>query len=297
MQETYNKPYNNSDEIDLIALLEKVISFFRRFGVILICFAFMGLLAGFWKYRSSSNKYSSKLILHSSTLTNLENLQIIESWKELLRKREHLALAAILDCDPGTVKKISSISADEIQKLYVQNNPHGFIVKVVVKDTSILDRLQKGIILGLENNEYVKDRIAVKRSNLVQLIEKVTQEIIKLDSTKTAIDDIISNKNKNSSSLMVDVSSINTELINLNEKLLAYKEELKFANAVQVLQKFTKVGKPESRRPILLMSAGFIIGFVIGYILSLFLYVRQILIKRKQASSEINSSKSVINLR
>jgi len=281
MEEIYNKPSNNSDELDLIVLLEKAISFLRRFGVILICFSFMGLLAGFWKYWSSSPKYSSKLVLHSSTLTNLENIQIIESWKELLKKREYPALSAILDCDTGTVKKISSISAEEIQKLYVQNNPHGIIVKVVVRDTSILDPLQKGIVHGLENNDYVKERIAVKRSNLVQLIEKVTEEITKLDSTKTAIDDIISNKNKNSSSLMVDVSSINTELISLNEKLLLFKEELKFANGVQVLQKFTKLGKPESRRPILLMSAGLIVGFVIGYILSLFLYVRQILIKRK----------------
>ena len=281
MEETYNSSSNNSDELDLIVLLEKVISFLRRFAVILICFSFMGLLAGFWKYWSSSKKYSSKLVLHSSTLTNLENIQIIESWKELLKKGEYVALSAILGCDRATVKKISSISTEEIQKLYVPNNPHGFIVKVVVKDTSILDQLQRGIVHGLENNEYIKERIAVKRSNLVQLIEKVTQEITKLDSTKMAIDDIISNKNKNSSSLMVDVSSINTELINLNEKLLVYKEELTFANAVQVLQKFNKLGKPESRRPILLMSAGLILGFVIGYMISLFLYVRQILIKRK----------------
>ena len=281
MEETYNSSANNPDELDLIVLLEKVISFLRRFAVILICFSFMGLLAGFWKYWSSSKKYASKLVLHSSTLTNLENIQIIESWKELLKKGEYAAVSAILDCDSATVKKISSISTDEIQKLYVQNNPHGFMVKVVVKDTSILDQLQKGIVHGLENNEYVKERIAVKRSNLTQLIEKVTQEITKLDSTKMAIDDIITNKNKNSSSLMVDVSSINSELISLNEKLLFYKEELKFANAVQVLQKFNKLSKPESRRPILLMSAGLIIGFVIGYIISLFLYVRHILIKRK----------------
>lgn len=281
MEETYNNSSTNPDELDLITLLEKVISFLRRYGIILICFSFMGLLAGLWKYWSSSKKYSSKLVLHSSTLTNLENIQIIESWKELLKKGEYTALSAILDCDPATIKKIVSISTDEIQKLYVQNNPHGFIVKAVVKDTSVLDHLQKGIVHGLENNDYIKERIAVKRSNLVQLIEKVTQEITKLDSTKMAIDDIISNKNKNTSSLMVDVTNINSQLISLNEKLLLYKEELKFANAVQILQKFNKLSKPESRRPILLMSAGLLLGFVIGYLISLFLYVRQILIKRK----------------
>ena len=283
MEETYKNSSTDSDELDLIVLLEKLISFLRRFAIVLICCSIIGILAGFWMYWTSSKKYSSKLILHSFTLTNLENIQIIESWKELLKKREYPVLSAILDCDSATLKKISSISAEEIQKLYVQNNPHGFIVKVVVKDTSILDQLQKGIVHGLENNDYIKERIAIKRSNLIQLIGKVTQEIAKLDSTKMAVEDIISNKNQNSSSLMVDVSGINSELISMNEKLLAYKEELKFANAVQILQKFNKFSKPESRRPKLLMGGGLIIGFIIGYIISLFLYVRQVIIKRKKS--------------
>jgi len=217
MEETYKNSSTDSDELDLIVLLEKLISFLRRFAIVLICCSIIGILAGFWMYWTSSKKYSSKLILHSFTLTNLENIQIIESWKELLKKREYPVLSAILDCDSATLKKISSISAEEIQKLYVQNNPHGFIVKVVVKDTSILDQLQKGIVHGLENNDYIKERIAIKRSNLIQLIGKVTQEIAKLDSTKMAVEDIISNKNQNSSSLMVDVSGIYSELISLNE--------------------------------------------------------------------------------
>src|SRR6185295_7764394 len=49
------------------------------------------------------------------------------------------------------------------QKLYVQDNPHGFIVQVIVKDTSILDNLQQGIVYGLENTEYVKERLITKR--------------------------------------------------------------------------------------------------------------------------------------
>ena len=80
---------------------------------------------------------------------------------------------------------------------------------------------------------------------------------------------------------MVDVSNINTELINLNEKLLIYKEELKFANAVQVLQKFNKFSKPESRKGPFLSTIGAIAGFLLGYIVSLFIYVRRKLIERR----------------
>jgi len=281
MKQTNNNAGENSDELDLIVLFEKLVSFLKRFAKVLLYFTLIGIIAGIVVFLSAPRKYPSTLILHSATLTNLENIQIIGGWRQLFKKQDHLALSAILNCSPVTLEKLLSISAEEIQKLYVADNPHGFIVKVIVKDPSILEDLQKGIIHGLESNEYVKERVAIKRSNLTQLIEKVTNEMTKLDSTKLAVENIINNKNKNSSSLMVDVSSINTELINLNEKLLVFKEQLKFANAVQVLQKFSKFSKPESRKGPLLLTVGAIAGFVLGYIVSLFIYVRRKLIERR----------------
>lgn len=285
MKEVHKDSAENPDELDLIVLLEKLIAFLKRFAKILITFTLIGMIIGLILFLSAVRRYPSTLVLHSFTLTNLENIQIIGSWKELLKKREYLALSTTLNCTPDVVKNIVSLSAEEIQKLYIQNNPHGFIIKVVVKDPSILDELQKGIIYGLESNDYIKERIAIKRSNLRQLIEKVSIEITKLDSTKLAVENIINNKNVNSSSLMVDVSNINSQIIGLNEKLLSYTEELKFANAVQVLQRFNKFSKPESRKGRLLLTGGAIAGFVIGYIISLLIYVRRKLIDRRKQNT------------
>ena len=172
------------------------------------------------------------------------------------------------------------MSTEEIQKLYVQENPHGFIVRVIVKDTSILDQLQQSIVYGLENTEYVKERLISKRASLIELIEKVKGEITKLDSTKLAVENILNNKNKSSSSLFVDITSINSGIISLNEKLLGYQEDLKFANAIQVLQRFNKFSKPESRQGPLLFILGATIGLLMGYLVSLFISVRQKLIER-----------------
>lgn len=275
-----NETYNTADDLDLIVLFEKLISFLKRFSKILIIFTLIGIAAGFLRYWTSPRKYTATMVLHSFNLTNLENIEIISNWKELLKKNEYATLAGIFNCDPAIVKKISKISAEEIQKMYVQNNPHGFVVTVMVSDTSILSPLQEGIVYGLENGDYIKERTATKRSNLNQLIEKVKSEIIKLDSTKSAVENILSNKNKNSSSLMVDITSINSELISLNEKLLSYKEELKFSDPVQILQKFNKYSYPESRQGPLLLIVGCIAGFIIGYIISMIIYVRQKLIER-----------------
>ena len=273
---------SSPDELDLIVVVERMVAFFNRFFYILIIFPTICLIAAFLLFLSTQRKYTSELVLHSAILTNLENIQIIENWKTLLRKKEYNTLAGIWNSNPDLVKKVKKISAEEIQKLYVQENPHGFIVRVTVKDTSILDNLQQGIVYGLENTEYVKERLITKRANLIELIEKVKGEIAKLDSTKLAVENILNNKNKSSSSLFVDITSINSGIINLNEKLLAYQEQLKFANATQVLQNFNKFSHPESRNGPLLLFVGAIIGLVIGYLSSLVIAVRQKLIERRK---------------
>ena len=273
---------SSSDELDLIVVVERMVAFVKRFFFILVIFPTVGIIAAFLLFLSTQRKYSSELVLHSFILTNLENIQIIENWKDLLRKKEYNTLARIWNCSPDLITKVNKISTQEIQKLYVQDNPHGFIVRVFVKDTSILDNLQQGIVYGLENTDYVKQKLITKKANLIELIEKVKEEISKLDSTKLAVENILNNKNKSSSSLFVDITSINSGIINLNEKLLSYKEQLKFAKAIQVLQQFNKFSHPEPRNGPLLLFVGAIIGLVAGYLISLVIAVRQKLVDRSK---------------
>src|SRR5215212_5429070 len=148
-----------SDELDLVSLIEKGVSFFRNFGIIILIFAILGLGLGIWLYSITPKKYASRLILHSKILTNQEEIEIINTWKNLLKKGELPTVAKNLNCRIDVIQKLSKISAEEVQKLYVQDNPNGFIVDVLVKDTSILDELQQGIVYGLENSEYVKERV------------------------------------------------------------------------------------------------------------------------------------------
>ena len=273
---------SSPDELDLIVVIERMVAFVKRFFYILIIFPTVGIIAAFLLFLSTQRKYTSELVLHSFILTNLENIQITENWKTLLRKKEYTTLAGIWNSNPDLIKKVNKISTAEIQKLYVPDNPHGFIIRVTVKDTSILDELQQGIVYGLENIDYVKQKLITKRANLIELIEKVKRQIAKLDSTKMAVENILNNKNKSSSSLFVDITSINSGIIILNEKLLTYQEQLKFANAIQVLQNFNKFSHPERRNGPSLLFIGAIIGLVIGYLISLIIAVRQKLIERSK---------------
>ncbi len=275
MIENQSGPGHTEDDLSLISLFERLFAFIRNYGLLIALFAVIGMIAGYASYKSGTKQYNSTLLLHSYSITNTEHINIIENWNALLKSGEYDALGERLHCNAATIRKLSSIHAVEIQKLYVQNNPNGFTVDVLVTDNSILDSLQQGIIYGLENSSYMKARLETKRSDYTLLIDKVKNEISKLDSTKKMIENNINSNSQHSSSYIVDISNINTQMIELTEKLLDYQQQLKFNSAVQVLHPFEKFQKPASPRLLKSIVLGFIGGFAIGYILAIYLYIRK----------------------
>ncbi len=144
----------------------------------------LGLASGICIIAFSPTFTDRELVMHSFFLTNQENIEIIENWNSLLGKKEYAELSATLNCPANLFPKVKKISAGEIQKVFSVTNPNGFLVEVNVTDNSILDDLQKAIVYGLENTEYVKLRLDSRRASLDELIDKTAAEIIKLDSTK-----------------------------------------------------------------------------------------------------------------
>ena len=272
--------YEN-DDLDLITLFEKLFSFFKNYGRRVIIFTIAGMLLGFAMYKLSPRVYESTLLLHSSTLTNTEQINIIENWNALLKGGEYSTLGERLNCQTGTLKKVAKITAAEIQKSYIPNNPNAFVVTVLVKDNSVLDSLSNGMVYGFENNEYIKSKLMTRRANLAALIDKVKIEIGKLDSTKRNIEKNINSNNQHLSSFIIDVSAINGQMIGLNEKLIAYQDELKFAHAVEVYHKFESFKKPVSPKLFKMLVLGFIGGASIGCLSAFYVY----LLKRLRAKA------------
>jgi len=268
---------HHPDDLDVINLIQKFISFIHRFRIIFLSFSIAGLAAGLYFYFGSPPQCSTRMVVHSSILSNQEEIEIIDGWKELLAKQGKSELANILNCKKEVVEKLRTISAEEILKVYASNNPNGFIINVSVTDTSVLDELQTGIVYGLNNSPYVKEKIASRKAKDNELIKKTSDEIAKLDLTKTAIDSMI--RNQRATPVMLDISRINAEWIELNEKSLTYQEDLKFATGVQVLENFTK-GKMSRSGLLELLLLGVATGLFISYFISLLWHVK---IKMKDA--------------
>ena len=108
---------------------------------------------------------------------------------------------------------------------------------------------------------------------------------------KEKVENSINNKNQAQSGFILDVTGVNTQLITLHEKLYAYQEELRFANAVQVLQNFDKFRKPEKPKLLSSLAFGLIAGIFLGYFIALFRYVNRKL--KKRASTRTHSVSTI----
>ena len=258
-------------------LLRRVVLFFRSYGKILVIAGVAGLVCGAVIFKALPQSYLSRLVLHSSILNNSEQIKIIDNWNELIKHQERAVLAAEFNCSPQIVARLGSLKAMDIEKLGGQNTI-GFVVEMTVRDrdSMIMSNLRKGVVYGLENNEYVKVRVEQKRANLTELIEKVQTEIAKLDSTKKSIQSSFTDGKRNGASVIVDISGINKVMIELDEKLLQYREQLKFANAIFVLQ-YIEYATPVSYRLLTILAVGLASGLFMGFIICLFRIIKNAL--------------------
>ncbi len=275
MNTTADRLNQPSDDIDLLLLAERTLLFFRRYKWLYLSAVLIGILLGFLTWRSMPKVYKSRLILHSFTLSNLDYIHVINNWNSLLKSGEHELLSQSLGMTTSSLGKVKQVKGTEIQKVFTPNNPNGFYVDVFVTNNNVLKELQAGILTGLENVEYIKKQLAIKKENLGLLISEVSKEIRKLDSTKTRIESLLAGNGNRSTSLIVDISGLNKQRIELNEKLLYYQQDLRMASAVQVLQGFSHFNKPAGPNLVVWLGLGFIGGMAIAFMLSFLLHLRK----------------------
>src|SRR5688500_523717 len=103
---------NYTDELDLMHLIEKGADFFKVFGRLILLFTMLGLALFLFLYYITPRKYTSRVIMHSSIVTNQEQIEIIETWRSLLKKGEKELLARHMNLDVNIIDKLKDIKAE-----------------------------------------------------------------------------------------------------------------------------------------------------------------------------------------
>src|SRR5687768_257946 len=125
---------HRQDDIDLFALIERAILFFKRYRWLFGLAIIAGLVLGYLFYKSIPWTYKSRMVVHSFILSNQEEIQIVKNWNRLLSSGEYATLSAALNIDAGNLRKVKKIKADEIQQVFTPVNPNGFSIDAIVTD-------------------------------------------------------------------------------------------------------------------------------------------------------------------
>lgn len=256
------------DEIDVIAILAGMIKIIKQNLKLLFACIFLGTFLGLIQYYFTPRIYSTKLIAISNTLPNPEIINIVQSWQNMIYKSDFDALARELNMPVRSVENISKIKAENTGNPNPETGEDGsFTIAVEVLDNNILDSLQTSIVGSLQNNEFAKKRVELKKQNFESLKKKINTEIAELEEMKSSIKKLLEEGSTSKSNFLTDPANINLQLITLYERILNLNTSIELSDDIQIINGFTRFNRPDVPRMIIFLIGGVGLGLFIGFVI------------------------------
>lgn len=220
--------------------------------------------------------YTTDLTLVSYRLTNDHCAQLIGTLEELANHEENApVLAKLLNLTTEEAEQINEIEYrnmnDKMEKLYsdsvLMNLP--FLVRAEVHDTSILDKLQIGIVGYIENNEYSVKRKKLARQTLELMKAEVARNVKQLDSLKKIVDQSIIPRGTGTGIILgepINPVNVYDKAIDMYRSELKIQEDIALLSNIEVMENFTKFVKPTWPKLWLDLLLGGIGGYLLGLI-------------------------------
>ncbi len=272
MTENQKQPLN-SDEIDLLELLARiVISIKSNFKLIVGAFL-VGSLLGLAYYQFVPKSYESRMLISSEILTESYSKTIAEDLNKLIRERNAESLSSKLKITPkealalGKLEVKNAIEKSDGRK---EEEKNYLTISCQTSDNSIWPSLQNGLINFLENNDYVKVRVEQKKKYFTQVIEKIDKELVDLNDLKSRIANGQVTQSSKDNLILFDPTTVNTKILDLSKEKINLQNQLEIVNSIQVVEGFTVFEKPVSPKLSISLSAGasfglFIVALIIGF--------------------------------
>jgi len=262
MSDTPSFQKDRSDDLDLTPVAVKAIRFIRQYGWKLAIGAFLGMIIGAFIYYLLPRNYKARMVVQSGVIANGQALRIVNNWEDLLNKNSRPIIATIFQQPLQVVSEISTLNAEVITG---PDENSGMVIDVTVGDSAALPGVQQGILHGLETNEYIKERLAIRRENLEWQLSQAKAELVRLDSIKPYVKSFTSANEPANSRLLLDVSDISSEKLAYQEKIAAFQEKLKFLRGAWLLQELLPVKRAKLVPAPVLPLLGLVLGFLLSY--------------------------------
>jgi len=256
----------NPEETDIIELLAGGVSAISNNFKPLLLALLIGTAVGGIFYMVVPKRYSSRMIIQYSVLTEPYAMNIAKDLTQLINEGNSLEASKKLGVTKEEASLIYSIDIENIKdteekdKLDEKELANAFLVTVQVSDNVILPALQNGLLSLLSNSDYVKVREKLRRDYYIGMIAKVDRELNSLDSMKQSL---FERKAKAFDVLLMDPTNIYKMAVELNKEKIGYQNKLELANTVHLVTGFTVYNMPSFPNMSFSLAGGAFLGVIV----------------------------------
>ena len=268
-----------NDEIDLLELFAKFVLLIKRNTIIIILAFFIGGILGFVHFQFSRKVYESKMILLSDILTSSYSERITESLDRLISENNIKILSERLKSSEEDARKIVKIQIESVKQNKAKDEKENeiFIVTVRVVDKSILPTLQENIVSYLRNNEFVKIRVAQRKTYATDVIGKIDEQLVDLEQLKARISKGELAQGSKENMVLFDPTTVHGKILELNKERTTLQNSLETINSIQLVEGFTVFENPVSPKLLYSLSGGASLGLFFVALVIAFKVIRKML--------------------
>ena len=226
------------EEIGLVYLIKVIYRFWIR-RKILVAFLFilpLGLMFIF--HLNSVVLYSSQTSLNSKTIAfNLIN-QIYSPLFNSIKAKNTNSTARLFDISVEDAVKINSSVINEVKNPTLQSFGCSFSIELTVSDSSVIKKLEQPLERYFLNNKYVKKLQITKQEKLENNLNKIDEQINRLNSIQTLLPNALNNQAENSVISDLGLGEIYTQMTSLYVLKHTTIAELNLINEISVVSGF-----------------------------------------------------------
>jgi len=273
------KPVSNSDEIDLVELLAKIVIGIKNNIKLIIGAFIIGTIIGLAYYQLVPEIYESKMLISSDILTESYSKIMVSDLNKLIDEKNPGAISSKLQLSENQSNSLEEIeiksSIDKSEFIKEQEKTYLTII-CKSKDNSIWPDLQKSLINFFESNDFVKTRVEHRRKYITQIIEKIDKELIDLNELKARIVNGQITQSGKDNLVLFDPTTVNSKILELNKEKINLQNSLETVNSIQLVEGFTVFEKPVSPKLSISLAAGASFGLLIVILLVVFKSLQKI---------------------
>ncbi len=264
-------------EIPLHEIFLGIYKFFVRFFLLISVFTVIGFAVGVYFHFNSKKVYSGEVIAYSPVISNQRLVDLLNTLENIRKSGDKTLLAQTLDISTeqaSTIKELNASVIRDFEYLYDRDeNPryesNCISLKIKSEDHTLFPVLNEKVEKYISSNEYLQERVLLRKSSIANTIEKFEEEITEIDSLQK-----LKLERMKSSSINdffeLSLSNSETQSLILKRQYENSKEDLAFVKPFVFIQKMRAIPYSDAiiYKPLAIFGfLFFLFGIIVGLVL------------------------------